>query len=62
MEYKVVTQKDRLLGGKFDAEAIEAALNAYAREGWVLKGVTSAPFHGLRAGARDEVLLILERP
>ena len=61
MEYKVFTQKDRMLGGKFDPEAIEAALNAYAAEGWVLKGVASASFHSLRGGARDELILILER-
>ena len=33
-EYKVMTQKDKFLSGKFDPEKLEEAMNAYAEEGW----------------------------
>ena len=33
-EYKVVTQKDRVFGGKFNPELVQSGLNAVAAEGW----------------------------
>ncbi len=59
-EYKVVTQKDRFFAGKFDPEKLEAAVNAYAAEGWGLKVATTASIPSF-TGARDEMILILER-
>ncbi len=59
-EYKVVTQKDRFFAGKFDPEKLEAAINAYATEGWNLKEATTASIPSF-TGARDEMILILER-
>lgn len=32
-EYKVLTQKDRFFGGKFDPEKLESAINSYASAG-----------------------------
>ena len=59
-EYKVVTQKDRFFAGKFDPERLEAGINAYAAEGWTLKVATTASIPSF-TGARDEMILILER-
>ena len=59
-EYKVLTQKDRYFGSKFDPQRIEEALNAYAQEGWVLKVGTTNDFPGFGA-KRNELILILER-
>ncbi len=59
-EYKVVTQKDRFFAGKFDPEKLEAAINSYATEGWSLKIATTASIPSF-TGARDEMILILER-
>ena len=59
-EYKVVTQKDRFFAGKFDPERLEAGINAYAVEGWILKVATTASIPSF-TGARDEMILILER-
>src|SRR5688572_8379866 len=41
-EYKVLTQKDKWFSGKFDPEKLEQALNAYAKQGWKMKGVATA--------------------
>ena len=59
-EYKVVTQKDRFFAGKYDPERLEAAINAYAVEGWILKAAATASIPSF-TGARDEMILILER-
>ena len=59
-EYKVVTQKDKWFSGKFDPEKVEGALNAYAKQGWSLKGVATASVPGF-GGQRDEIVIIMER-
>ena len=59
-EYKVVTQKDKWFSGKFDPEKVEGALNAYAKQGWTLKGVATASVPGF-GGQRDEIVIIMER-
>lgn len=59
-EYKILTQKDRFLSGKFDPEKLEAAINAYAEQGWSVTAATSASFPSL-TGAREEMIVILER-
>ncbi len=59
-EYKVLTQKDRYFGGKFDPEKVEAALNAYGQEGWELKAAATANFPTW-GNKREELVMILER-
>jgi hypothetical protein len=59
-EYKVITQKDKWFSGKFDPEKVEGALNAYAKQGWVLKGVATASVPSF-GGQRDEIVIIMER-
>ena len=59
-KYKVMTQKDRFFGGKFNPEKVEEALNALGAEGWQLSGVASAEFPTL-TGGRQELVLILEK-
>ena len=58
--YKVMTQKDRFFGGKFNPEKVEEALNSLAKEGWELVGVASAEFPSL-TGGRQELVLFLEK-
>lgn len=60
-EYKVLTQKDKWFSGKFDPEALEKALNAYAQQGWQVVSATTAEFPGFIGGKRDEMIVILER-
>jgi hypothetical protein len=59
-EYKVITQKDKWFSGKFDPEKVEGALNSYAKQGWVMKGVATASVPGF-GGQRDEIVIIMER-
>ncbi len=59
-QYKVLTQKDRFFGGKFDPEKLEGAINSYAAEGWVLIAATTANIPSF-TGAREEIIIVLER-
>jgi hypothetical protein len=60
VQYKVMTQKDRLFGGKFNPEKLEQALNAMASEGWRVNSIATATFPSL-GGGREELVIILER-
>lgn len=59
-QYKVMTQKDRWFGGKFDPEQLEKALNSYAQEGWQCISVATASIPAF-TGMREEMIFILER-
>ena len=59
-EYKVLTQKDRWFGGKFDPEKLEQAMNSYAVEGWAIISIATAIFPAF-TGTREELLVVLER-
>ena len=58
--FKVMTQKDRAFGGKFNPEKIEEALNAMGKEGWEIDGVTSAEFPSI-TGGRQELVIFLSK-
>ena len=60
-EYKILTQKDRSFGGKFDPNRVEQALNAYAQEGWRLSEAVTASFPAFFSANREELIIILER-
>ena len=59
-QYKVLTQKDKWFSGKFDPERLEQAVNAYADQGWRVRGVATASIPGF-GGARDELIILMER-
>jgi hypothetical protein len=58
--YKVMTQKDRAFGGKFNPEKVEEALNGLAKEGWEVTGVVSAEFPSF-GGGRQELVIFLAK-
>jgi hypothetical protein len=60
MQYKVLTQRDKWFGGKFDAERLEAALNFLAREGWAVRSMVAGQIGGF-SGSREELVVLLER-
>jgi hypothetical protein len=60
-EYKVLTPKDKAFSGKFDAERLEEALNAYAQEGWRVIATVAGSIHGVTSATREELVMILER-
>ena len=59
-EYKVLTQKDRFFGGKFDPEKLELAMNSYAAEGWEVLAVATAEIPSL-GRSREELITVLKR-
>ena len=60
-EYKVLSQKDKWFSSKFDPQKLEEAINAYAKQGWVLKSAFSADIPGVFGGTRNEAIIVLER-
>ena len=60
VRYKVLTQKDKWFTGKFDPEMLENAVNAYADQGWRVRGVATASIPGF-GGSRDELIVLMER-
>ena len=59
-KYKILTQKDRFFGGKFDPEKLESAINSYVPEGWQVRAVTTASFPGFGSN-REEMIVVLEK-
>jgi Domain of unknown function (DUF4177) len=59
IEYKVLTERDSRLSGKFDSDALETALNRYAAEGWRVVGSFQAS--SLWKSVKAEIVVILER-
>jgi Domain of unknown function (DUF4177) len=60
MQYKVLTQRDKWFGGKFDAERLEQALNFLAQQGWVVRSMVAGTIGGI-SGNREELVVLLER-
>lgn len=60
MEYKVLTQKDKLFSGKFDPQRLESVLNQMASQGW--RVVSMAVMNVPGFGAREEMVVLLEKP
>ncbi len=59
-EYKVLTQRDKWFGGKFDPERFEEALNFFAGHGWVVRSMVAGAIAGF-SGNREEMVVLLER-
>lgn len=59
-EYKVLTQKDKFIGGKFDPIKLEEALNSYAKQGWRVVTAATADIVGFGTN-RQEFITIMER-
>lgn len=59
--YKVLTQDDKWFSGKFDPSKLEAALNAYAAEGWRVVTSATGEVFGVLQRRRVELIIVLER-
>ena len=57
VEYKVMTQKDKAWGDRFDPDQLEQAINAYASQGWRVVSMATASL----GGDRDEVIIVFGR-
>ncbi len=60
-EYKVLWSRDKLFEGKFDVTRLEEALNYFARQGWVVKAMSTPHLKDFGGGTKEEVVVLLER-
>jgi hypothetical protein len=60
-EYKLLTSKDKIFDGKFDLGRLEEALNYYARQGWVVRAMSTPRVKGFGGGMVEEIVVLLER-
>lgn len=59
-QYKVLSPRDKFFAGQFDLELLEKALNHYARQGWVVRGVTN-PHVTIFGAEREQIVILMER-
>jgi len=60
-QYRLLTPKDKYFEGKFDLDRLEQALNHFARQGWVLKGMATPLVAGFSGGDKEILVIVLER-
>jgi hypothetical protein len=60
-QYKLLTQKDKWFDGKFDLGKLEEALNHYARQGWVVRAMSTPHVMGFTGVTKEEIVVLLER-
>lgn len=53
--------RDKLFEGKFDVSRLEEALNYFARQGWVVKAMSTPHLKDFGGGTKEEVVVLLER-
>ncbi len=60
-EYKLLTPKDKYFDGKFEFGRLEGAINHYAREGWVVKAMSTPHVKGFSGGLEEVIVVLFER-
>jgi hypothetical protein len=60
-EYKIVCSRDKVFEGKFDLARLEETLNYLARQGWVVKAMSTPHLKGFGEGTKEEIVVLLER-
>jgi hypothetical protein len=60
-QYKVLCSRDRIFEGKFDVARLEEVLNDLARQGWVVKAMSTPHLKDFGGNLKEEVVIILER-
>ena len=59
--YKILTPKDKFFEGKFDLDKLEQALNHFAKQGWVVRGMSTPHVAGFSGGDKEQLIILLER-
>jgi hypothetical protein len=60
-EYKLLTPKDKYFDGKFELARLEDALNHFARQGWIVKAVSTPHVKNFSGVLEEAVVVLLER-
>jgi acetolactate synthase regulatory subunit len=59
VEYKVLSERDSRIAGRFDPDALERVLNDHAQKGWrVVQGFTAT---SVWKSLKTEIVVILDR-
>lgn len=62
-EYKVVEQREKMIGGKMSGDRLAQVLNEHAREGWQFRTMTAVDVKGrIGPGGVGGVVIVFERP
>lgn len=59
--YKVLTTKDKFFAGKFEFHRLEDAINHYAKQGWVVKGLATPQVVWFSGPSKEEIMILLEK-
>jgi hypothetical protein len=60
-EYKIICSRDKIFEGQFDLARLEEAINYLARQGWVVKAMSTPHLKGFGEGTKEEIVVLLER-
>ncbi|MGC8644496.1 MAG: DUF4177 domain-containing protein [Isosphaeraceae bacterium] len=60
-EYKIICSRDKIFEGKFELARLEEVINLYARQGWVVRGMSTPHLKGFGEGTKEEIVILLER-
>jgi hypothetical protein len=60
-QYKILTPKDKWFDNKFDLVRLEEALNHFAKQGWVVRSMSTPQIAGFSGAVKEEFVILLER-
>lgn len=60
-EYKVISQRDRIFNGQFNAQSLHQVLNSHARKGWRVISCTAVPVYAEDGSEHNEIMVVLEK-
>jgi hypothetical protein len=60
-EYKLLTSKDKIFDNRFDLARMEEVLNQLARQGWVVKAMSTPHLKGFSGAPEETIVVMLER-
>lgn len=60
-QYKIIVLSDSLIGGRFNSEKVQLAINKESPAGWQLVEAVTNTVTPLMVANRDELLLFFER-
>ena len=60
-QYKILTPKDKYFENQFDLDKLEQALNHFAKQGWVVRGMSTPHVAGFSGGDKEVFVILLER-
>jgi hypothetical protein len=60
-EYKLLSSKDKIFDNRFDLARLEEVVNQFARQGWVVKAMSTPHVKGFSGAPEETIVVLLER-